>query len=103
MKRTPVSVALLALGFLAASLPLSAESVEPSPSPSPSVAPSPEPSPAPSPSPAAEPSPPPPSSNWFDGDASLVLLGRDDVASSKFEEYRTVPKGFSMPVFTLQG
>lgn len=43
------------------------------------------------------------SSNWFQGGASLLLLGRDNVASSKFEEYRTVPKGVSMPVFTLQG
>ena len=43
------------------------------------------------------------SSNWFTGKATLSLLGRDDVSSSKFEEYRVVPKGVSMPVFSLQG
>jgi hypothetical protein len=31
------------------------------------------------------------------------LLGHDDVDSSKFQEYREVPKGVSMPVFTLMG
>ena len=43
------------------------------------------------------------SSNWFTGKVNLLLLGRDDVASSKFEEYRVVPKGVSMPIFSLQG
>lgn len=42
-------------------------------------------------------------SSWFMGKINLLLLGRDDVASSKFEEYREVPKGMSMPAFTLQG
>ena len=37
--------------------------------------------------------------NWFTGKATLLLLGRDDVDSAKFEEYREVPKGISMPVF----
>ncbi|MCU0252338.1 MAG: MtrB/PioB family outer membrane beta-barrel protein [Vicinamibacterales bacterium] len=41
--------------------------------------------------------------NWFNGKASLLLLGRDDVDSSKFQEYRIVPKGVSMPVFSLEG
>ena len=45
----------------------------------------------------------PASSNWFTGKASLLLLGRDDVNSSKFQEYRIVPKGVSMPVFSLKG
>jgi len=43
------------------------------------------------------------SSNWFTGAVNLLLLGRDDVSSSTFEEYREVPKGVSMPVFTLMG
>jgi Putative outer membrane beta-barrel porin, MtrB/PioB len=41
--------------------------------------------------------------NWFDGTTSLDLLGRDTIASSKFDEYRVVPKGVSMPVLTLSG
>jgi hypothetical protein len=41
--------------------------------------------------------------NWFTGKASLLLLGRDDVDSAKFQEYRIVPKGVSMPVFDLMG
>ena len=41
--------------------------------------------------------------NWFAGTATLDLLGRDTFASSKFDEYRVVPKGVSMPVFTLSG
>ncbi len=41
--------------------------------------------------------------NWFTGTAQVMLLGRDDVSSSKFEEYRVVPKGVSMPYFALQG
>lgn len=45
----------------------------------------------------------PPPANWFGGTASIDLLGRDTVASSKFEEYRVVPKGVSMPVFELAG
>jgi hypothetical protein len=43
------------------------------------------------------------SSNWFTGKVNLLLLGREDVDSSKFQEYREVPKGVSMPVFTLMG
>lgn len=35
------------------------------------------------------------------GQATVSVLGRDDVASSKFTEYREVPKGVSMPFFTL--
>jgi len=45
----------------------------------------------------------PASPNWFSGKASLLLLGRDDVDSSKFQEYKVVPKGVSMPVFNLAG
>lgn len=43
------------------------------------------------------------SSNWFTGKVNLLLLGRENVDSSKFQEYREVPKGVSMPVFTLMG
>jgi hypothetical protein len=46
---------------------------------------------------------PPPAPNWFNGTASIVLLGREAVDSSKFEEYRAVPEGASIPVFTVQG
>jgi hypothetical protein len=41
--------------------------------------------------------------NWFNGTASMTLLGRDSVDSSKFQEYRVVPKGVSMPIFSIQG
>lgn len=41
--------------------------------------------------------------NWFSGKAQVMLLGRDDVSSAKFEEYRDVPKGVSMPLFSLRG
>ncbi len=46
---------------------------------------------------------PAPIPNWFSGNTDMVLLGRDNVASSKFEEYRVVPKGVSLPVFQFQG
>jgi hypothetical protein len=75
MKRTHLLIMVLACGLLAASLPASAQTAAPADS----------------------------SSNWFTGKATLLLLGRDNVDSSKFEEYRVVPKGVSMPVFTLQG
>ena len=41
--------------------------------------------------------------NWSLGSASLSLLGHDDVASSKFTEYRDVPKGLTMPEFFVKG
>lgn len=74
MKRHTFVAVLLACGLLAASVPASAQEAAPAPS-----------------------------SNWFTGEATLLLLGRDNVASSKFEEYREVPKGVSMPVFGFQG
>jgi len=73
MKRTTLLIVLLAGGIWAASLPASAEET------------------------------PAPAENWFSGKATLRLLGRGDVDSSKFEEYRAVPKGISMPDFTLVG
>ena len=74
MKRNTFVIALLACGFLTAATPLFAQTA-------PAVTPE----------------------NWFTGKASLLLLGRDDVDSAKFQEYREVPKGVSMPVFDLQG
>lgn len=35
------------------------------------------------------------------GQISVTVLGREDVASSKFTEYREVPKGVSVPFFKL--
>ena len=77
MKRTHILCVALACGWLSTSVPLFAQEA-----------------PAPAPTPA---------SNWFTGEASLLLLGREDVASSKFEEYREVRKGVTMPVFFVQG
>jgi hypothetical protein len=74
MKRTHLLVVVLACGLLATSLPAFAQTAG-------TVTPE----------------------NWFTGKATLLLLGRDDVDSSKFQEYRIVPKGASMPVFSLQG
>lgn len=74
MKRTNLLVVVLACGLLATSIPASAQTAAPDSS-----------------------------SNWFTGKATLLLLGRDDVDSSKFQEYRIVPKGVSMPAFSLQG
>ncbi len=42
-------------------------------------------------------------SNWLLGKVSLTWLTRDAVASSKFEEYRVVPTGLSMPEFFITG
>ncbi|MGZ5392948.1 MAG: MtrB/PioB family outer membrane beta-barrel protein [Mycobacterium sp.] len=73
MKRTAIVSLALACSFLASSRPAGAQGTPAAPS------------------------------NWFDGAATLQLLGREDVSSSKFEEYRVVPKGVSMPVFNLAG
>jgi hypothetical protein len=42
-------------------------------------------------------------SNWFNADTTLLVLGHTNVTSSKFQEYREVREGVSMPEFTLQG
>ena len=73
MKRITIVTMALACSFFASSLPVGAQGT-----------------------PAA-------TTNWFDGKATLQLQGREDVSSSKFEEYRVVPKGVSMPVFNLAG
>ena len=74
MKRNTIVTVLLACGFLTAATPVFAQTAAP-------VTPE----------------------NWFTGKATLLLLGRDDVDSAKFEEYRDVPKGISLPDLTLQG
>src|SRR5574338_291466 len=43
------------------------------------------------------------SADWFEGYVNMFLLGRDDVASAKFQEYRLIPKGVSVPFVNLQG
>ncbi len=35
------------------------------------------------------------------GEVTIGLLGRDNVSSSKFQEYREVPKGVSIPYMNL--
>jgi hypothetical protein len=47
--------------------------------------------------------PPADTPNWLFGSVNLSLLGVDDVASSKFEEYRVVPEGASVPLFNFRG
>ena len=74
MKRITLVTVLLACGFLAAGTPIYAQTAAP-------VTPE----------------------NWFTGKAAQRLLGRDYDDSAKFEEYRVVPKGVSMPVFSLAG
>jgi len=73
MKRITIVTLALACSFLASSVPAAAQGTPAAPT------------------------------NWFDGTATLQLLGRDEISSSKFEEYRVVPKGVSMPVFNLAG
>ena len=82
MKRITLVTVVLACGFIATSAPIFAQT--------------------PSPAQASQP-PPAQTPNWFNGNVNLLLLGRDDVASSKFEEYRLVPKGASMPLFNFRG
>ncbi|MGE3840129.1 MAG: MtrB/PioB family outer membrane beta-barrel protein [Vicinamibacterales bacterium] len=43
------------------------------------------------------------STNWFNGNFNLLLLGRDSIASSKFLEYRDLPNGVVMPAFNFAG
>lgn len=88
MKRMTLTMVLLAGGFLvAAGTPADAQQIPPDP-----VALA---------LPADTEIPPP--ADWVAGNVNFLLLGREDVASSKFEEYRVVPKGISMPLFNIAG
>ena len=82
MKRATLLIGLLACGLVATSAPSFAQTA-----------------------PAAPIAPPGPSywSNWFNGDTTLLVLGHDNPTSSKFQEYREVREGVTMPTFTLQG
>ena len=75
MKRTTL-LSVLVCGFLSASMPVFAQR-------------------------AAEVTPV--ARDWVTTKATVTLLGRDDVESSKYQEYRDVPKGLQMPIFSLQG
>ncbi len=79
MTRTTLTIVALAWGLVGAGLPAFAQDA-----------------------PAAPPAAAAPV-NGGAGNGALDRLGRDDVASSKFEEYRVVPKGVSLPVFDLAG
>src|SRR5512141_3266453 len=96
MKRITVLTMLLACGLLAMSTQALAQTTAPSSQTAQAPTPADTQKPADTPKPAETP-------NWFNGNVNLLLLGRDDVASSRFEEYRRVPKGVSMPVFSLAG
>lgn len=87
MKRITVLTMLFACGLLTTSAPVLAQTAPATP---PAQA-------------AAQPAPADTPADWFQGNVDLLLLGREDVASSKFEEYRVVPKGVSMPGFSFQG
>lgn len=89
MKRHTLSIVLLACGFLAATgAPALAQQLPPE-----QVA-------LPLPAAAADTTKP---ADWFAGNFDFLLLGHEKVASSKFEEYRTVPNGPSMPFLNFAG
>src|SRR6476620_1867958 len=87
MKRITLLIVLLASGLAVLSTPASAQQIPPDqvllPLPQATEIPVP--------------------ADWVAGNVSLLLLGREDVDSSKFEEYRLVPKGVSMPQFNFAG
>lgn len=89
MKRITLATVLLACGLAATSTPVRAQADAADQTPQLQK-------PAQLPAPMQTP-------DWLAGNVNLMLLGRDDVASSKFEEYRVVPKGASMPTFTFAG
>ena len=96
MKRITVLSALLACGLIATAIPTFAQDDQ---TPAPKTPQTTQP-PTPGDMPQAAVAP---VANWFAGNVNMVLLGRDDVASSKFEEYRSIPKGVSLPVFNIAG
>src|SRR5512144_977103 len=91
MKRITLSTVLVACGLLATSAPLFAQNDAQKPADSAKT------------TEAAKAPEAPPTVDWFSGNISTYLLGRDDVGSAKFQEYRIVPKGLSVPFFDLQG
>ncbi len=91
MKRITLSTVLFACGLLATSTPLFAQNDSSKPA---EPAKTTEAAKAPEAAPTAD---------WFDGNISTYLLGRDDVASAKFQEYQIVPRGLSVPFFNLAG
>ncbi|MEO8361779.1 MAG: MtrB/PioB family outer membrane beta-barrel protein [Vicinamibacteria bacterium] len=93
MKRAFVLTLLVATGLVAVTPAV----VMAQPMPAGPTAP---PSPTPVPTPATESVSAP---NWFSGQATLSILGRNDIESSKFQEYRVIPKGVSLPGFSFQG
>ena len=50
----------------------------------------------------AQSAPAPAGSNWYSGRTSLLLFGRDDVDSSKYQEYRDLSRGVWLPVLTIK-
>ena len=87
MKRITLLDVVFACGLAATSLPAFAQTGQAEKPPQPAA-----------PAAAAD-----SAANWFAGTADLQLLGRGDIASSKFQEYRSIPKGVTMPVFGFQG
>ena len=90
MKRITLFNVFFACGLLATSVPAFAQNVPAEKPPQPAEQPAPA-------APAEKPA------NWFNGHFDVQLLGRDDIASSKFEEYRSIPKGVTMPGFGFEG
>ena len=89
MKRHTLSIVLLACGILASTGAAAlAQQLPPE-----QVA-------LPLPAAAADTSKP---ADWFAGNFDFLLLGREKVDSSKFEEYRVVPNGPSMPFLNFAG
>jgi hypothetical protein len=97
MKRTLLTVALLASGVVFMSAQAVAQS-GPATDPTAATAAA-----APAPAAAAQDKPAVSANDFQTGDVILDVTGRPDVGSSKFQEYRDVVKGVSMPNFRLFG
>jgi hypothetical protein len=99
VKRTTLTIVLLAAGALFLSAPAFAQSGPAPASDTPAAA-----TPAPPVTAVAAQDKPALSANDFQtGDVIIDTAGRPDVSSSKFQEYRDVVKGVSMPGFRLFG
>src|SRR5512141_204746 len=93
MKRAILLVALLALGVVISSAPAFAQNPPAPPQPGATAAPA----------TAAQDKPAASRFDFQTGDVILDVTGRPDVGSSKFQEYRDVVKGVSLPGFRLFG